>query len=81
MPRVALAFLFFVIAAAALAEPETAQAPARPGGWIRDDYGVWRHVGSAYHVAYMRRGCRIEEDWDGLHFSAQMRCQPGVRPD
>jgi hypothetical protein len=42
---------------------------------------VWRHVGSAYHVAYMRRGCRIEEDWDGLNFSAQMRCQPGVRPD
>jgi hypothetical protein len=77
MTRVALAFLAF----AANAHAQAPVVDARPGGWIRDDYGVWRHVEGAYHVAYMRRGCRVEENWDGLIYSAQIRCRPGLKPD
>lgn len=85
MPRVALALLFFSFAGVAdaqsVAQAPADDAPARAGGWVRDDYGVWRHVDGAYHVAYLRRGCRVEEDWDGLRYTAQVRCRPGVKPN
>jgi hypothetical protein len=81
MRRGALTLALLVVASAAAAQAPDADAPTRPGGWIRDDYGVWRRVEGAYHVAYVRRGCRVEEDWDGRQYSAQVRCRPGVKPD
>jgi hypothetical protein len=36
---------------------------------------------SGYHVAYTRRGCRVEEKWDGVRYSAWVTCAPGVRPN
>jgi hypothetical protein len=79
MTRAAFALVFLVFNVEALAQAPVVDA--RPGGWIRDDYGVWRHMEGAYHVAYVRRGCRVEENWDGVAYSARIRCPPGVKPD
>jgi hypothetical protein len=50
----------------------SAAQDAREGG---------REPRESYHVAYTRHGCRIEQNWDGVQFTASMRCPPGVRPD
>jgi hypothetical protein len=34
-----------------------------------------------YHVAYTRRGCRVDEKWDGVRYRAWVACAPGVRPN
>jgi hypothetical protein len=78
MMRAALTLAFLTFAVGALAQ--SPELDARPGGWIRDDYGVWRHAEGSYHVAYMRRGCRVEENWDGVNYTAQIRCRPGLKP-
>lgn len=78
---IALAFLLLSTGAHARAQDDDVDARARSGGWMRDGYGIWRRVEGAYHVAYMRRGCHVEEDWDGLNYSAQIRCRPGVKPN
>ncbi len=68
--------------------PQAGEAPppaienGAPGGWVRDEQGVWHHrTEDAYHTAYERRGCRIEENWDGLNYTAEVKCKPGVKPD
>ncbi|WP_424362752.1 hypothetical protein [Methylocystis parvus] len=64
----------------------SAEAAAIARGWVRKTPGVWTRVDerdaeSPYHDAYERRGCRVEEDWDGKKYTAMVSCAPGVRPN
>jgi len=83
---VALA-LWLLLAGGAVAQDETPQGDAQPApvvnGWMRDAKGFWRKLepGSGYRIAYMRRGCRVEESWDGARYSASVTCLPGIRPN
>jgi hypothetical protein len=68
------------------ASDTSAEAAAVARGWIRKEPGVWtraegRDAQAPYHADYMRRGCRVEEDWDGKKYTAMVSCARGVKPD
>ncbi len=81
MKRAALALALLAFSGAHVLQAFGADAPARPGKAIKNEPGVSQRADGSYHVAYMRRGCHVEEDWDGVNYSAQVRCQPGVKPN
>jgi hypothetical protein len=64
-----------------LANGAFADEHAPQGSPAREARGGGSLPPESFHVAYTRRGCRIEQNWDGVQFSASMRCPPGVRPD
>lgn len=89
LPLLVLLIAFAGPAAAQTALPKygSGEAAAIARGWVRKTPGVWTHAsgdGAAqapYHADYVRRGCRVEEDWDGKKYTAMVSCAPGVKPD
>jgi hypothetical protein len=74
--KTTVALLMALLANGALADE---YAPQR--SLAQEARGGGRLPPESFHVAYTRRGCRIEQNWDGVQFTASMKCPPGVRPD
>lgn len=70
-----------VLLCAFLTEGALAQSAPPHNSAAQGAYAARRAPESGYHVAYTRRGCRVEENWDGTQYSASVRCAPGVRPN
>ncbi|WP_442753369.1 hypothetical protein ACNHKD_10155 [Methylocystis sp. JAN1] len=69
-------------ALAQTAPPEDKSGPAPPARrWVKNDDGVWSRAEGAYHADYVRRGCRVQENWDGRRYTATVACAYGVKPN